>query len=63
LISRDSFKFIQALAGGASVLAATRVALADDCRFELTANLSDLMQVGTLVGYELEQSIRVARLA
>jgi hypothetical protein len=63
LISRDSFKFIQALAGGASVLAATRVALADDCRFELTANLSDLMQVGALVGYELEQSIRFARLA
>jgi hypothetical protein len=63
LISRDSFKFIQALAGGASFLAATRVALADDCRFELTANLSDLMQVGALVGYELEQSIRVARLA
>src|SRR6266478_4258437 len=63
LISRDSFKFIRALADGASVLAATRVALADDCQFELTANLSDLMQVGALVGYELEQSIRVARLA
>ena len=63
LISRDSFKFIQALADGAPVLAATRVALADDCRFELTANLSDLMQVGALVGYELEQSITAARLA
>jgi hypothetical protein len=53
LISRGSFNFIQALAGGASVLAATRVALAADRRFELTANLTDLMQVGALVGYEL----------
>jgi hypothetical protein len=56
LISRESFNFILALAGGASVLAATRVALAADRRFELTANLSDLMQVGALVGYDLHQS-------
>jgi hypothetical protein len=56
LISGGSFEFIQALADGASVLAATRVALAADCRFELTANLSDLMQVGALVGYDLHQS-------
>src|SRR2546422_10095827 len=54
-ISHGSFSFIQALAGGASVLAATKVALAADCRFELTANLSDLMQVGALVGYDLGQ--------
>ena len=55
LISRGSFNFVQALAGGASVLAATRVALAADCRFELTANLTDLMQVGAVVGYDLGQ--------
>lgn len=55
LISQGSFEFIQAMAGGASVLAATRVALSADCRFELTANLADLMQVGALVGYDLEQ--------
>ena len=55
LISRGSFNFIQALAGGASVLAATRVALAADCRFELTANLRDLIQVGAVVGYDLGQ--------
>jgi hypothetical protein len=55
LISQGSFEFIQALAGGPSVLAATRVALAADCRFELTANLSDLMRAGALVGYSLGQ--------
>ncbi len=53
LISGSSFGFIQALAGGASVLAATRVALAADCRFELTANLTDLMHVGAVVGYDV----------
>ena len=52
LISRGSFNFVQALADGASVLAAMKVALAVDRRFDLTANLSDLMQVGALVGYE-----------
>jgi len=55
LISGSSFEFIQALAGGASVLAAMKVALVADCRFELTADLTDLMQVGALVGYDLEQ--------
>jgi hypothetical protein len=55
LISRGSFEFIRALAGGASVLAAARAALVADCRFELSANVSDLMQVGALVGYDLGQ--------
>ena len=55
LISRGSFNFIQALAGGASVLVATRVSLAADYRFELTANLTDLMQVGAVVGYDVGQ--------
>jgi hypothetical protein len=32
-----------------------KAALTADCRFELTANLTDLMQVGALVGYDLEQ--------
>src|SRR5256886_15277701 len=39
LISRGSFNFVQALAGGASVLAGTRGALAGDCPFALTGNL------------------------
>jgi hypothetical protein len=55
VISGGSFEFFQALAGGASVLAAMKAALTADCRFELTANLTDLMQVGALVGYDLEQ--------
>jgi hypothetical protein len=55
LIPRVSLEFIQALADGASVLAATRVALTADFRFDLLANLSDLMRAGALVGYSLGQ--------
>jgi hypothetical protein len=55
LIPRVGLEFIQALADGASVLAATRVALTADFRFDLLANLSDLMRAGALVGYSLGQ--------
>ena len=55
LIPRVSLEFIQALADGASVLAATRVALTADFRFDLLVNLSDLMRAGALVGYRLGQ--------
>lgn len=55
LISGGSFEFVQALADGASVLAAMKAALTADHRFDLSANLSGLMQAGALVGYNLGQ--------
>jgi hypothetical protein len=55
LIPRVSLEFIQALADGASVLTAMKAAITADCRFDLTANLSDLMRAGALVGYSLGQ--------
>jgi hypothetical protein len=54
-IPRGSLEFIQALAGGVSVLAAMEAAITADCRFDLSANLSDLMRAGALVGYSLGQ--------
>jgi hypothetical protein len=50
-----AFEFVQALANSAPVLAATKAALTADHRFDLSANLSGLMQAGALVGYEIEQ--------
>jgi hypothetical protein len=54
-IPKGSLDFIQALGDGASALAALEVALTADPRFDLSANLSDLLRAGALVGYGFEQ--------
>lgn len=46
-----SLEFIQELANGRSMLAALEAGLTADRRFDLAANLSDLMQSGAVVGY------------
>lgn len=46
-----SLEFIQALANGRSILAALEAGLTANPRFDLAANLSDLMQSGAVVGY------------
>jgi len=61
-----SLEFIRALAGGMSVLAALKAAISVDPGFELSTNLSGLMQAGALVGYTFareEKSRRSARLS
>jgi Putative DNA-binding domain len=50
-IPKGSSDFIQALASGGSVLAAFEEALAADPRFDLPANLTDLIQVGAVIGF------------
>lgn len=54
-IPGGGLEFARALADGVSVVAAMTAALTADHRFDLSANLSGLMQAGALVGYELEQ--------
>jgi hypothetical protein len=56
-IPEGSLEFVQALAGGASVLAALKAALTANVRFDLSANLADLMREGALVGYSFEQIV------
>jgi hypothetical protein len=46
-----TLEFIQALVDGKSVLAALKGALVANSRFDLSANLADLMRAGALVGY------------
>lgn len=53
LIPKGSLEFIRALSDGRPVLAALKEALTANCRFDLSANLSDLMRAGALVGYSL----------
>jgi hypothetical protein len=55
-IPEGSLEFIQALADGRSVLAALEAALIANPRFDLSANLFDLMHAGALVGYSLMSS-------
>lgn len=55
LIPRGSLEFIRALSDGRPVLGALKEALTANCRFDLSANLSDLMRAGALVGYNLAQ--------
>lgn len=55
LMSGGGFEFVQSLADGVSVLSAMKAALTADHRFDLSANLSGLMQAGALVGFDLEQ--------
>jgi hypothetical protein len=52
-IPEGSLEFIRALADGRSVLVALEEALITSPRFDLSANLSDLMHAGALVGYDL----------
>lgn len=59
-ISNGSLEFIQALADGKSVLAALEAALIASSRFDLSANLSDLMRAGAVVGYSLAADTRQA---
>lgn len=53
LIPKGSLEFIRALADGRSVLAALEEALAANSRFNLSANLSDLMRAGAITSYNL----------
>lgn len=52
-IPKGSLEFIRAVQEGASVVAALKVAVTANALFDLSANLSDLMRVGALVGYSL----------
>src|SRR5260370_16908625 len=54
-IPRGSLEFIQALAGGVSVLAPMQPSITSNFPFNLSPNLSDLMRSGALVGYSLGQ--------
>ncbi|MDE2601941.1 MAG: putative DNA-binding domain-containing protein [Bradyrhizobium sp.] len=46
--------FIGALLDGGSVLEATKAALTADSRFDLSANLTGLLQTGAIVGFETQ---------
>ncbi|MDE5444844.1 DUF2063 domain-containing protein [Bradyrhizobium sp. CSA207] len=54
-IPGGGLEFIRALAVGTTVLAALKAAIAVDPGFDLSANLSGLMQAGALVGYTFAQ--------
>jgi hypothetical protein len=56
-IPKGSPEFIHALASGTSVLSAFEEAIAADPSFDLSANLSDLIQVGALVGFAFAQEL------
>ena len=51
-----SLEFIQELAAGSSVLAAFEAGLTANPRFDLSANLSDLLRVGAVVSYSFAPS-------
>ena len=57
-IPKGSLEFIRATANGEPVLAALETAVIANSRFDLSANLSDLMRVGALVGYSLPEARR-----
>jgi Putative DNA-binding domain len=57
-IPGGSPEFIEALVEGRSVIAALEVALIVNSCFNLARNLSDLMQAGALVGYDLAGEAR-----
>ena len=57
-IPEGSPEFIQALADERPVLAALESALIANSRFDLSANLSDLLRAGALVGYRLAPDTR-----
>lgn len=51
-------EFVRALSEGMSVLAAMKMAMTADCRFDLSANLSGLMQAGAFVGHSFAQEVK-----
>jgi hypothetical protein len=55
LIPKGSMEFIRALSDGKTVLVALEEALTANFRFDLSANLSDLMRAGAIVSYNLAQ--------
>jgi hypothetical protein len=57
-IPEGTLEFIQALTDGRSVLAALKAALIANPRFDLSANLSDLMHARALVGFSLAPKVR-----
>jgi Putative DNA-binding domain len=57
-IPEGSPEFIQALADGRPVLGALEAALIANSHFDLSANLSDLLRAGALVGYRLPPDTR-----
>jgi hypothetical protein len=59
-IPNGSLEFIQALADGRPVLAALEAALIANSHFDLSANLSDLLRAGGVVGYRLAPDTRQA---
>jgi len=54
-IPNGSPEFIRALASGRPVLTAFEEAIAADPSFDLSANLSDLIQAGAVVGFGFAQ--------
>jgi len=57
-IPEGSLEFIQALMDGRSALAALEAALIANPRFDLSANLSDLMHAAAVIGYSLAPDVR-----
>ena len=57
-IPDGSLEFLQALADGKPVLAALEAALIANSRFDLSANLSDLLRAGAVVGYSFGPDTR-----
>ena len=55
LIPQGSLEFIRALGVGKPMLAALEEALTANSRFDVSANLSDLMSAGAIVSYNLAQ--------
>lgn len=54
-LPRGSLEFIEELANGSSILAALEAGLTVSPRFDLSANLSDLMRAGAVAGYSFPQ--------
>jgi hypothetical protein len=57
-IPKGSLEFIRVLAEGRSLLAALEAAMIANPRFDLSANLADLMHAGALVDYSLVSEVR-----
>lgn len=51
-------EFVQGLAEGLSVVAAMKAALATDYRFDLSANLSGLIEAGAVIGHSFAQGAK-----
>ncbi|MEP7063016.1 MAG: DNA-binding domain-containing protein [Betaproteobacteria bacterium] len=58
LLSQASTEFIQSLVDGWPVIEAAKVALAVDCRFDLSLDLAELLQSGIVVGFQSPRDAR-----